>query len=470
MTMMFCAAATLSRLSVNLFLDDFGVSGDTSLKGPVLLVANHATHTDPEYVVQAIPSHRLRFFATATVFRGLLRAFVARLPLVLLGGPDGALYHRLHAWAERQDPHVQEWLFRQLHMIPVLRPEDGHTSRADMAANMKRFKEEARRAVQKQEILTIFGEGKVAQHWDMEVLRGGASIVAFETVEEYQRSLHAGDPVPEPTLVMMGIVPGEFDDIYRGSVTVVMGARIPLAQWVADHGNDRKALTALMNDAFDEIAVRGVPDAHTVMIERLARLYRGIERSNRVRVGEIARHVLELVPQNADLAAEMERKLSRYANLAETLKVPYGEELHESLFRPFLVMLSPLVYIGYLVHLVPIYLIANGWKALPMDRFVRNEAMLFSAIRTVLGWYGALLVGLCALGFIGIVPLVTVPLLYFASAVLGILAAKLYRRTNFALLSLLRWFRIAPRRFNELVSLGRDIDRVVRAAAGRSKR
>jgi 1-acyl-sn-glycerol-3-phosphate acyltransferase len=202
---LFSVAWTLTKFGFPLFLDQFTIRGarpDTNR--PTLVVANHATHVDPETVIMVLKEYDVRFFAASTLFPGLLmnqrKTWYGKIfersvtknpdhPLIqrLLGKNSEAILAMSHD--ERLlacELALRLGLYESLNMIPVHRNEDGLGGSKHQRENLKRFKAESAKAVRQSSRLVIFPEGEVDNQWNVAELKEGASKLAEYMVEEYQ--------------------------------------------------------------------------------------------------------------------------------------------------------------------------------------------------------------------------------------------------------------------------------------------
>jgi hypothetical protein len=270
-------------------------------------------------------------------------------------------------------------------------------------------------------------------------------------------------------LLVAGIVPGEFYNTYRGSITVCLAEPIPLGQWFDAYpkrSEAGEALTSRIAEIMTDLTVQGVPDKETLFVERLSRLYRVFERDNLVRVGAVAVQVIQKTPFFPDERAELERLLEYYVEKVDKLRMPYGEELADRPVRPLMLALALPVWLGYILHLLPVYLIGKEWskRLEPTERFRRTEILFTVAIRQLASFYGVAGASLVVASLFGLVPFAEIPLVLLGMAGLGVLAAKLYRQVNFAVNSLFSQLIKNPgfgplREFRDFESVGFKIYR-----------
>jgi len=488
---LFSVAWTLTRFGFPLFLDQFTVRGARpQTNRPTLVVANHATHVDPETMIMVLKEYDIRFFAASTLFPGLLmnnrETWYGKLfEKFLRENPDHSLIQRLlgkNAEAIQVMSHEERLLacdsalrlalYELLNMIPVHRSEDGLGDSKHQRENLKRLKTEAANAVRKSSRLVIFPEGEVDNQWNVAELKEGTSKLAEYMVEEYRvqckECAAAEKPLPpEPQLMVVGIVPGEFYNTYRGSITVHIAEPIPLLEWFDAYSKKSEAsvaLTSRVAELMADLTVQGVPDKETLFVERLSRFYRVFERDNLVRVSAVAAEVIQKTPHFPEERAELERLLQLYIEKVETLRMPYGEELLERQVRPLMLLLALPTWLGYILHLLPVRLIGDEWKKRvePTERFRRTEILFTVAIRRLALYYGVAGAFLVVASFFGLVSFTGIPFILLGMAGLGVLAAKLYRQVNFAVRSLFSRLIKNPdfgplREFREFESLGYEI-------------
>src|ERR1043166_2902470 len=171
--------------------------------GPVLLVANHANSLIDPAIVGIAASRPVRFFAKAPLF----------------------------------DTPVLGRLMRALGMLPAFRGQDDG---AQVRRNLESL-DIAAQAMARGDVVGIFPEGKSHDALKLEQIRSGAARMAVQAVQQGARKLK---------LVAVGIN-YQRKQLFRSAIWVRVGRPITVARFLAEHGEDRKAMRALTEEIED---------------------------------------------------------------------------------------------------------------------------------------------------------------------------------------------------------------------------
>ena len=167
---------------------------------PVLLVANHANSLIDPVIVGIAANRPVRFFAKAPLF----------------------------------ETPVLGRLMRALGMLPAFRGQD---DTAQVRRNLESLSIAAE-ALARGDVVGIFPEGKSHDSLKLEQIRSGAARMAVQAV-------HAG--ARELKLVPVGIN-YQRKQLFRSAIWVRVGRPIDVARFVAQHGDDRKAVRELITE------------------------------------------------------------------------------------------------------------------------------------------------------------------------------------------------------------------------------
>lgn len=190
------------RRLIRLYYPKIEVTGADHIPadGPVLLVANHANSLIDPVVVGIAANRPVRFFAKAPLF----------------------------------ETPVLGRLMRALGMLPAFRGQDDS---AQVRRNLESLSIAAE-ALARGDAVGIFPEGKSHDSLKLEQIRSGAARMAVQGVQ-------AG--ASELKLVAVGIN-YQRKQLFRSAIWVRVGRPITVAQFMAQHGDDRKAIRALTTE------------------------------------------------------------------------------------------------------------------------------------------------------------------------------------------------------------------------------
>jgi len=196
---------TVRRL-VRLYYPKIEVSGRDHIPatGPVLLVANHANSLIDPVIVGIAARRPVRFFAKAPLF----------------------------------ETPVLGRVMRALGMLPAFRGQDDG---AQVRRNLESLNTGAQ-ALAAGDVVGIFPEGKSHDSLTLEQIRSGTARMAVQAVQAGARELK---------IVPIGIN-YQRKQLFRSAIWIRVGRPITVARFLADHGDDRKAIRELT----DEITAR----------------------------------------------------------------------------------------------------------------------------------------------------------------------------------------------------------------------
>jgi len=285
--------------------------------GAVLILGNHPNFALDSLVIASIYQRELWFLGKATLFR--------------------------HPIAAR--------ILGALHVIPVERRQDSAT---DTGRNEETFRRAAG-ILEGGGALALFPEGVSRGERALAPLKTGAARIAFQS--EAGRDFALG-LVVQP----VGITYGEMHS-FRSAVTVTFGEPIRVAEFAADYANDAigavRELTARCQRALEGLTVHVREAEHRSLIEKIARVYRATDSTldERARLELIARNVEDLAPRLPERAAELNRQIDGYLDIAGVFALDSGESLDEPFDAMLTTVLCPVVLLGVVVHLPPYRLI-----------------------------------------------------------------------------------------------------------------
>ncbi|HEY0550659.1 MAG TPA: lysophospholipid acyltransferase family protein, partial [Verrucomicrobiae bacterium] len=195
-------ARRIVRRLIRLYYPNIEVSGRDHIPrtGPVLVAANHANSLIDPVIVGLAAKRNVRFFAKAPLF----------------------------------DTPVLGRLMRALGMLPAFRAQDDG---AQVRRNLESLNVGAQ-ALVRGEAVGIFPEGKSHDSIKLEQIRSGASRMAVQAVQ-------AG--ASELKLVPIGIN-YQRKQLFRSAIWVRVGRPITVARFMAEHGDERKAMRALTEE------------------------------------------------------------------------------------------------------------------------------------------------------------------------------------------------------------------------------
>ncbi len=189
---------TIRRL-IRLYYPKIEISGREHIPrtGPVLLAANHANSLIDPVIVGLTADRPVRFFAKAPLF----------------------------------ETPVLGRLLRALGMLPAFRAQDDG---AQVRRNLESLNVGAQ-ALASGAAVGIFPEGKSHDSLKMEQIRSGAARMAVAAVEQGAKELK---------LIPIGIN-YQRKQLFRSAIWVRVGRPITVARFMAQHGDERKAMRAL---------------------------------------------------------------------------------------------------------------------------------------------------------------------------------------------------------------------------------
>jgi 1-acyl-sn-glycerol-3-phosphate acyltransferase len=195
-------ARFIVRRLIRLYYPKIEVTGHDHVPiiGPVLLVANHANSLIDPVIVGIAANRPVRFFAKAPLF----------------------------------ETPVLGRLMRALGMLPAFRGQDDS---AQVRRNLESLSIAAE-ALAGGDAVGIFPEGKSHDSLKLEQIRSGAARMAVQAVQ-------AG--ACELKLVTVGIN-YQRKQLFRSAIWVRVGRPITVAQFMAQHGDDRKAVHELTTE------------------------------------------------------------------------------------------------------------------------------------------------------------------------------------------------------------------------------
>jgi hypothetical protein len=178
-------------------------------------------------------------------------------------------------------------------------------------------------------------------------------------------------------------------------------------------------------------------------------LYRGLYPSSTSRMTSVVDNVsrvAEVLPE--DELSQMAATLMGYMRDCDSLRIPFGSELvppnqPRSLRRLlYLACLGPVVYLGYLLHRIPLNWVEEELGRGKTEAKWQIEQMLFSWARQFGRWYRNVAIGIGVVGIGALFPLVGLaafPLALLlalttvvASLSVGLLTLRSYRDVNVA--------------------------------------
>ncbi len=287
--------------------------------GPLLIVANHPNvMLDALLIIRAYPQS-MRFIAKATIFRGSLIS---------------ALLHALH-------------------FVPVKRRHDYADESVD---NEDSFEYVAKCLADGASVL-IFPEGASSTMRSLLPVKTGAARIAFRT--EQEADFQAG--------LLIQPVGITYSDFYRlqSSVTLRFEKPIRVDSYQADWESDPRAAVKLLSDEIENGLRRATATVKTSgfanLVNKVSKLYqsRGEGEDDRMRIKAVAREVERLGPVYPEKAREIERRIDQYLHLSSALRLDGSKGLELEFNRFWLLLVSPFVVIGVLVHLIPYLLVAR---------------------------------------------------------------------------------------------------------------
>ena len=195
-------ARWIIRRLIRLYYPRIEVSGREHIprSGPVLLAANHANSLIDPVIVGLTADRPVRFFAKAPLF----------------------------------ETPVLGRLMRALGMLPAFRAQDDG---ALVRRNLESLNVGAL-ALAQGAAVGIFPEGRSHDSLKMEQIRSGAARMAVAAVEQGAKELK---------LVPIGIN-YQRKQLFRSAIWVRVGRPITVARFVAQHGDERKAMRALTTE------------------------------------------------------------------------------------------------------------------------------------------------------------------------------------------------------------------------------
>ena len=195
-------ARRLVRRLIRLYYPKIEISGGAHVprSGPVLLAANHANSLIDPVIVGIAANRSVRFFAKAPLF----------------------------------DTPILGRLMRALGMLPAFRAQDDG---AQVRRNLESLNVGAQ-ALARGAAVGIFPEGKSHDSIKLEQIRSGASRMAVQAVQAGAKELK---------LVPIGIN-YQRKQLFRSAIWVRVGRPITVARFMAEHGDERKAMRALTEE------------------------------------------------------------------------------------------------------------------------------------------------------------------------------------------------------------------------------
>lgn len=364
--MLYKIAKPLVRFALRQFFREITISGFAAIeKDPVLIVCNHPNFALDSLLVVFTYERPLWFLAKSTLFQG----------------------------------KVLSGFLRSAHLIPVYRKQDAE----DLSKNVETFQYTSN-ALQNGQGIVIFPEGVSAGERKLLPLKSGAARIALQAANENGFKLGlAVQPV--------GITYSDLER-FRSSVTVTIGAPIPLIEFKVQYENNAieavRALTSKIEEGLKAVTVEIKEAQHRTLVEKIVKVFesRGSAIDDRERMHVISRNVEKLYPVHPQKARDIEAEIDDYLELSSIFSLEGGDSLKSSFGTPYMVVLVPLVIIGVLVNYLPyrmVGVLVNNRSKYPVDRATLKLAygiLLFPCWYSALGVLAALIFGSFLIGIL----------------------------------------------------------------------
>lgn len=476
---LFSIAQPINLIGMNLFYDQIVVDGDRSklLTGGKLFLANHWNHANDSFTSallfgapsvegiwrgEVLPGRDdVRFLAFANLWRGLLGFRYSHL------STDDPKRMEL----ESTETRWRYALMRSMNMIPLHREEDGEMTNEKYEENFRSLKEAAEWIADGHVIVVYPDSGSRA--FDLRQVRAGIALLACLA------SCLAATKKASPELVVGSLTYSAIHEQLHGKVTITLDDPIPLSHWFESvHGdgiatieevmrrtrltkNPRKAfgkhvgtrLRALcvLPEIVSEIPLDdSLRHASVVLrLEQVAGLLAGAIPDNVERMRKAGEIVTKVEKGDEEQRLRFYEDLDRYySHVPRAFLVPGDERAVKQPRLADLALAAP-VWMGFLLHLIPILVVGAKTKNPPSDLYLRGQQQVGTSMSYFAAWY--LFLSLASVEAIRVGDLSPLMVIagYLTNAGLGVLAAKRYWKVN---MSLARIF--ASQKLDHLEELG----------------
>jgi len=289
------------------------VRGEPVEEGALLIVANHPNVMLDALLVIDSYKRKLWFLVKSTVFKG---------------------------------PWIN-WLLRLAHMVPVHRKQDMTKEMGDNAAV---FSQVVKKLGERVAVL-IFPEGVSMAARQLMKVKTGAARIAFQAEEDKGFELGL-------LIQPVGIT---YSDFFRfnSSATLAFGRPIKVSEYQSMFKKDPVAavgaLTREIESRMKLVTVEVSDEEHASLVEKIAKLYRskgqGLDDMERLKA--VSENVAKVAPHIPEKVSDFEKRLTTYLQLSSSLKLDGSEDLNSHLGKLFMLLVSPFVLFGVLIHLIP---------------------------------------------------------------------------------------------------------------------
>lgn len=321
----------MARRLVRVYYPNIEVIGREHIPrtGAVLLAANHSNSLMDPAIVGITAGRAVKFFAKAPLF----------------------------------DVPVLGRLMHALGMLPAFRAQDAG---AQVCRNLESLNVGAQ-ALARGDVVGIFPEGKSHDSLKLEQIRSGAARMAVQAVEQGARDLK---------LVPIGIN-YQRKQLFRSAIWVRVGRPINVARFLAQHGEERKAmraLTAEIEARLKRVVLHLTEPSYEPFLDELELLLPPPRRvrghiavsalRQRKRLADAMNHFLEHDrPRAEEMAERIGDYRSRLAAAGLTSRSPVIRFRNWKLFLTlslealWLAFWFPAAVIGTLFHIVPFFVV-----------------------------------------------------------------------------------------------------------------
>jgi len=435
MSLLSTLVSRAGRFGAWLLFEKISVVGDMpSTDGAVLYLANHPYHLVDAIVADRVLDRRDVFYvAHSTIYEGMLFGWLyRRLP------KENSVRRALTSIEER----VRQWVLGQLGILPIHREVDGRGDFRSQRENIKLLDLAAERLAEGHAVV-IYPEGGSFGQYGLHEIKSGVAVLIEKALA------HCRKKESSLQIVCASTIYGSLDEPFRTRIKV----RLEELHDIRKHEESKRSRREWISQ-IDQTFRRNlvtIPEEDAAAASSLAELLDSDPE-------EGLRRASLLLREHPSPEVIRQQALRRRAILlSKGVRGPVSVERKINLFSVFL------MYVGFVLHLVPSKLLELLVREQSRKPHRRGYQVLSQALISFLLWYGVAF-GSALLGIqAGVWNIAQVSMYLLCSISLAITYPHLFIEANRATIS---WR--ARRALEEAEALEEDLVRVSRGDKGES--